>query len=337
MYLSNNKKHNVMSVSVLVVASLALSTPVEAREFSACLSNFYQQTPPQLLKDQLRASTFPLCFSGFAVMYSGLSHTPLWSAEYLTPERLQSARTLDRQGEFHEEGRIPDEFRSHLSDYARSGYDRGHMSPNGDMGDRDQQADSFSLANMVPQSPYNNQEVWKNLEEATRALILKRGWPAYVITGPVFDGDQIRQVGQVLVPTHVYKVLYFPDQQAASVYLAVNDQQAAVQVISVAQLQRLTGIDVLPQVPSSVKSKIVNLPLNANQARKQNFDLWAGATTVNSNTAIDLPEPNQSSAPERTHKESHRSRKESGSESVSNEGDLKFKLLAWLVNWLAKK
>jgi hypothetical protein len=157
-----------------------------------------------------------------------------------------------------------------------------------------------------------------------------------VITGPVFAGDQIHQVGQVLVPTHVFKVVYFPDQQAASAYLAVNDQQAAVQVISLVQLQRLTGIDVLPQVSSAVKAKVLNLPLNAMQARKQNFDLWAGASTVNSNTTVDLPEPNQTSAPERASKESHQRRKESGSETA-NDGQLKFKLLVWLVNWLAKK
>lgn len=309
-----------------LLVGVLLSMPLAsfARDFSGCSSQFYQQTPPQLLRDTLRSATFPLCFSGFAVMYSGVSRTPLWSAEHLTPDRLQKARGLDRQGEFHEESRIPLMYRSRLSDYARSGYDRGHMSPNGDMGDRTMQADSFSLANMVPQSPYNNQEVWRNLEEATRALVLKQHWDAYVITGPAFLGGQVQQVGRVLVPTHVYKVVYFPDQQAASAYLAVNDQQAALQVITLKQLQRLIGIDVLPQLSDHVKSQLVNLPLNANQARRRDFDLWNVSSL-----------PDTSNLPEvaMDHSADNAPQSRTG---ATERTTLTQQLLLWMVNRLAK-
>lgn len=61
-----------------------------------------------------------------------------------------------------------------LSDYRGSGYDRGHMAPNGDMPNKESQSDSFSLSNMVPQAPKNNQEVWRKLEEATRAIVTKQ-------------------------------------------------------------------------------------------------------------------------------------------------------------------
>lgn len=253
----------------------------QAASFSACSQQFYQQTPPSLLRDSLKKHAFPLCFNGFAVMYSGVSRTPLWSAEHLTPARLKQAKTLNRQGEFYEELRVPASYRSQLSDYARSGYDRGHMAPNGDMANRSQQADSFSLGNMVPQTPYNNQEVWRNLEEAIRALVLKKRSAAYVLTGPAFLGQRVKKIGGkqgVLVPSHVYKVVYFPALNAASGYIAVNDSRAALRIMPVAELERLLGINLLPAVSGTVKQQLVNLPVNARQANKANFDLWSGVS-----------------------------------------------------------
>ncbi|MFZ6870419.1 DNA/RNA non-specific endonuclease, partial [Klebsiella pneumoniae] len=85
---------------------------------------------------------------------------------------------------------------------------RGHMAPNGDMPHKESQSDSFSLSNMVPQAPKNNQEVWRNLEEATRAIVTKQKQDVYVVTGPVFEGKRLKTIGQgVIVPTAVYKAV----------------------------------------------------------------------------------------------------------------------------------
>ena len=304
-----------------------------AGHFSACSQQLYQQTPPSLQRDALKKQTYPLCFNGFAVMYSGISRTPLWSAEYLTPARLKQAKTLNRQGEFYEELRVPVAYRSQLSDYARSGYDRGHMAPNGDMGNRAQQADSFSLANMVPQTPYNNQEVWRNLEEATRALVLKKRTSAYIITGPAFLGQRIKKIGGkqgVLVPSHVYKVVYLPELEAASAYVAVNDGQAALRIMPVAELERLTGINLLPALSGTIKRQLVNLPVTAKQANKGSYDLWA---RVEPKYTRPLPDPTRADSP---------SPQQPSGRSESSEGQsllqrLINQLLHWLIDVLISK
>ena len=116
---------------------------------SACLNQFYREQPPVLIKESLKKNSYPLCFNGFNVMYSGVSKTPLWTAEYLSPQRL--SQKIKREDNFHEEPRVNATHRALLSDYRGSGYDRGHMSPNADMPNKESQFDSFSLANMVPQ------------------------------------------------------------------------------------------------------------------------------------------------------------------------------------------
>jgi len=84
------------------------------------------------------------------------------------------------------------------------------------------QAESFSLANMVPQVHANNAGVWADIEGATRQLALSEG-KVYVVSGPAFVGSDLQRIGNVLVPTHLWKVLYSPAQHRAGAYVITND------------------------------------------------------------------------------------------------------------------
>lgn len=231
-----------------------------------CLSQFYADAPPYLSKESLQKNTTALCLHGFNVMYSGLSKTPLWSAEYLTTQRL--SQKIKREDSFHEEDQISPNFRATLKDYRGSGYDRGHMSPNADMPDTASQYDSFSLANMVPQSPKNNQEVWRKLEEATRAMVMKLHQDVYVVTGPIFAGKSLKKIGNgVLVPTATYKAVYYPKTGVIGAYYAPNDDSLNVNVISVCKLEELTGINIFPTLTDTLKRQVYNLPLSTTQVK----------------------------------------------------------------------
>ena len=61
----------------------------------------------------------------FAVMHSGVSKTLHWRAEHLTRNMLSGK--AERSNEFHAEERLSHDERAELNDYARSGYDRGHL------------------------------------------------------------------------------------------------------------------------------------------------------------------------------------------------------------------
>ncbi|MHA3080698.1 DNA/RNA non-specific endonuclease [Acinetobacter sp. ANC 5502] len=255
--------HSIQGL-VLLCAAAATGT-VFAQD--SCLSQFYQQTPPALVKQSLNKNTFPLCFNGFALVYSGVSKTPLWSAEHLTAVRL--SQKIKREDQFHEEEQIPEQFRSTLADYRASGYDRGHMSPNADMPDKASQHDSFSLANMVPQAPKNNQEVWRKLEEATRSLVKKQKQDAYVVTGPIFTGQRLKTIGKgkVIVPSVVFKAVYMPKTGVISAYYAPNNNSQEVQVVSVCQIEQQTGLNLFPQLSVETKRKIYDLPLTTSDVQ----------------------------------------------------------------------
>lgn len=233
---------------------------------SSCLSQFYREAPPILNKDSLKKDSYALCFNDFNVMYSGISKTPLWSAEYLTPERLSIK--IKREDNFHEETRIPEAYRSTLADYRGSGYDRGHMAPNGDMSRTEAQFDSFSLANIVPQAPKNNQEVWRKLEEAVRAIVTKHHKDVYVVTGPIFEGKKLKTIGNgVIVPSAVYKAVYLPKQGIIGAYYAPNNDSQQIKVVSVCYLEEKLGINLFPQLTEQQKRNIYQLPLIASQIK----------------------------------------------------------------------
>ncbi len=247
----------------LITATLAVATVTAAGPALAagtdCPQHFADGQPPQVINPKFKPRTQELCFETFAVLHSGISRTPLYSAEHLTRKNLEAAKSLSRKDSFHAEDQLPERDRAELSDYARSGYDRGHMAPNADMPTRKAQAESFSLANMVPQIHENNAGVWAGIEAAARQLANDEG-ELYVVSGPAFIGKDIQQIGRVLVPTHVWKVLYSPKQQRAGAYLVTNDKTKEYAVLSIAELQKLAGIDPLPGLSAQAREQAMSLP-----------------------------------------------------------------------------
>ncbi|MGV7206233.1 DNA/RNA non-specific endonuclease [Oxalobacteraceae bacterium A2-2] len=244
----------------LLAASLA--------QAGSCPAHYVDGRLPEIRNSKLNNATTELCYGVFGVMHSGVTRTPLWSAEHLTAANVEAAEDLSRENSFHAETRLPAAYRAELSDYARSGYDRGHMAPNGDMPDRQSQHESFTLANMVPQDGENNRHVWAGIEAVVRKLARKEG-DLYVITGPAFIGSSLQKVGKVLVPTHLYKLVYSPRQRAGAAFFIENKADAQYEILSIAALEAKVGIDLLPTLSAQQKTVMLNLP-KARQRKAKN-------------------------------------------------------------------
>lgn len=250
----------VMIKAIAICLCTMFSFSAWAEDFRDCSQNFYQSTEPDYINQKLLNQSVPLCFNGFATLYSGVTRTPLWSAEYLTRERLLQAEEIPREDSFHSERRLPDQIQAELSDYKGSGYDRGHLAPNADMANESQQYDSFSLANIIPQTPENNRYVWKNIESVTRYLTKKYS-EVYVVTGVAFTGNKVTQINKrVMVPSYTFKAIYVPETGEAGAYYAPNDDSKRLEVISIDQLALHSGIDVFPGISAQAKATAMDLP-----------------------------------------------------------------------------
>ncbi len=218
-----------------------------ANDFSQCRDEFADGKPPfirHLEASQPRA----LCFAGFAVLHSGISHTPIYVAERLNSTQLLAARDRQRTNKFFADARLPRAERAELNDYHDSGFDRGHMAPAGDMANDEAMAQSFSLANIVPQYALNNRHAWASIEKATRRYVMRAAGDVYVITGPVFDGTP-PTIGadHVWVPQHLFKLVYDPAAHRAWAHWLDNTDAARVgRPISYEELVKRTGIEFLP-------------------------------------------------------------------------------------------
>lgn len=229
---------------------VALGAPLSASAlFDQCKELFPAQqipTTPQLGRD--------LCFDDFAVYYSPTDKKPIYTVERLNGVQLQAPHPR-RTNQFYEEARLPFHERALLADYRGSGFDRGHNVPAGDMTQERGMAQSFSLANMMPQARQNNQGIWaKRVEEPTRMYIKRAQGEIYVFTGSTGHAGSIGR-GRVTIPEHLYKLVYDPNKKTAWAYWVDNTNDAQMSPpIPYAELMQKTGID-------------FHLPIEINESR----------------------------------------------------------------------
>jgi endonuclease G, mitochondrial len=239
--------------------SLLLATSLATAEESSCPEHFADGQAPSITNLKLSPQTRDVCYSGYAFKHSGLTRTPLYSAEHLTSARLLQAKGMRRSSKFFPDPHIPAAGRAELSHYAHSGYDRGHVAPSADMPDAQSQQECFSLGNMVPQLPEINRGVWEKVERSVRKMAKERG-EIYVVSGPLFLGSNIQRMGgAVMVPTHTFKAIYDPLRGESGAYLVDNVPGAQSSFISIAELEKLAGMNLFPAVADNIKSVTMNL------------------------------------------------------------------------------
>lgn len=263
----------VQPLALLALIFSLVASPATAGQ-TDCPEHFAGGRAPDFINQKLATKTREVCYSGYALKHSGVTRTPLYSAEHLTRARLLQGRGLKRHNRFHADEHIPESERSELHHYARTGYDRGHVAPSADMFDGRSQYECFSLANMIPQVPENNRGPWEGIESSVRNMTMERG-ELYVVSGPVFQGTSLQRIGgAVMVPTKIFKAVYDPGRQEAGAYLLENSPDARIRTVTITELEQTTGISVFPELSGRIKSRLMNLAeARPRRERKQRREL----------------------------------------------------------------
>lgn len=117
---------------------------------ASCTAQLPMGKAPTFSNPKLGENTHQVCYQEFTVLVSGKTLTPLWSAEYMTKQRVLAARRMKRVNSFHEEDSVPVASRARLKDFVGAkNIDRGHLAPSADMTNPRAQHESFSLGNMI--------------------------------------------------------------------------------------------------------------------------------------------------------------------------------------------
>ena len=198
-------KKLVRAVMILLSLSLALTTTP---------SLAWNQRPPFPLQQcsihapfGVLQSTRPvemICRQAYLVGFDPVAHIPEYVEWTLTPQAALGC--VPRSNAFATDMSVSGS--ASPQDYAGTGYDKGHMAPDGDQSWNQQvEFESFLMTNMTPQAGSLNRGIWKLLETSFRGWVYQQNRPFTAISGAIY-GPQDKTIGRgVVVPHAFYKIV----------------------------------------------------------------------------------------------------------------------------------
>lgn len=198
---------------------------------------------------------------GYTVSYNSDYRIANWVAYELTAEEAKSKKA-ERSNKFVSDPDVKGATATN-EDYTRTGYDRGHLAPAGDMKwSTKAMRESFYLSNICPQEPDLNRGIWKELEEQCRLWAMDNG-SLLIVTGPVIT-ENMKRLGknQVAVPKSFYKVLCYNTggNYTGIAFLFDNKdykkRSLSSMAIPIDSIEEVTGIDFFPTLPDDIEKEM---------------------------------------------------------------------------------
>ena len=147
-----------------------------------------------------------IAYEGYTVSFNSTYKLANWVAYELTIDESTSKKHK-RSNKFLIDKRIKGGTADNR-DYTRTGFDRGHLAPAGDMTwSHKAMQESFYMSNIAPQSPQLNRGLWKELEELVCEWAISDS-SILIATGPILN-PSLKRLGKnrVAIPNEFYKVI----------------------------------------------------------------------------------------------------------------------------------
>jgi DNA/RNA endonuclease G (NUC1) len=143
----------------------------------------------------------------YVLSYNGARGGPNWVSWNLNASHFGPA---DRCNCFTPEPELPEGvYRVADLDYRGSGYDRGHIVQSYNRTTTEQEnATTYLMSNILPQSPENNQGPWARFESYLSDLSRQQGKEVYIVAGGYYAAQPptLKNEGRVAIPDYTWKV-----------------------------------------------------------------------------------------------------------------------------------
>jgi endonuclease G len=220
----------------------------------------------QKVKNTTNEFYLPLSTTGQIVHHNGYSLSysePHEQAEWVAYELKKShLSTINHKRPYFEVDTAVETGAAHWRNYKKSGFDRGHLCPAGDRRfSKEAYDETFLTSNISPQEHQFNAGIWNALEQKARYWAGKYDG-VFVVTGGVLDGNMER-IGYeyVSVPNTFYKIILDNDSGNIKVIAFLmphknSNRPLYEYVVSVDEVENLTGIDFFPELEDRLENKL---------------------------------------------------------------------------------
>lgn len=146
----------------------------------------------------------PVCRQAYLSAYDPQAKIPGYVAYTLLPQNALGC--VARTNAFATDQSIKGGPRP--DDYTGTGYDKGHMAPDGDLSwDVQVEFESFLMTNMSPQAGSLNRGIWKLLETAVRGWVVQLNQPFTIYVGGIYNAQDKKIGTGVVIPHAFYKIV----------------------------------------------------------------------------------------------------------------------------------
>jgi len=193
----------------------------------------------------------------YSIRYSEHYKQPLWSAYKFYKD--MTIKKYIRVSTFYIDSRVKNRVTN--SDYRKSGYDRGHLTPIANF-----RFDYLSMqqtnyyTNICPQKPRFNRGIWKKLENKVRKWVLEYD-TLYIVSGPIFS-DTNKTIGNNLtIPNKFFKtIIGLKNNKYYSIGFVISNEQSDKSIFdyvtTIDSIEKIINFDLYYKLNDKIENKI---------------------------------------------------------------------------------